>query len=272
MLTDRYESINKRTFRQAIVQLLESEYKILGSHRLLQMLAEDIEQLHKQYYPDTLKMEPGVICWRSQELGDGKLHYGKRTEQYKSKTIYLPLITCEDVDKRTVHKKGIRNDNYQRSDERELATMERIVWSAYDQGCPLTGSELSVLLNRSLSTIGKYIKKYYAENKDKTLPLRGYIIDSGSNPTHKGLICTLYERGVSEADIVLKTGHSIRSVSRYIKAYERVKLLLKKAMKTEEISRIVNIGQRVVKEYERIAFHFHPELENFRKKKSSRKT
>jgi hypothetical protein len=49
-LRDRYESINKRDFRSAILYLLENEYKILGSHKILQMLAEDIIDLHKEFY------------------------------------------------------------------------------------------------------------------------------------------------------------------------------------------------------------------------------
>ena len=41
---DRYESINKRNFHRAIINLLENEYKILGSRKILEMLADDIEE------------------------------------------------------------------------------------------------------------------------------------------------------------------------------------------------------------------------------------
>ncbi|MBM4159234.1 MAG: DUF1670 domain-containing protein, partial [Ignavibacteria bacterium] len=41
---------------------------------------------------------------------------------------------------------------------------------------------------------------------------------------------SLYEQGVSPADIVLRTGHSIDAVDRYIKHYEQVKKLIKKGM------------------------------------------
>ena len=43
---DRYESINKRNFRQAMMNLLEQEYKILGSRKIIELLTEDIRNLN----------------------------------------------------------------------------------------------------------------------------------------------------------------------------------------------------------------------------------
>jgi hypothetical protein len=120
-----------------------------------------------------------------------------------------------------------------------------------------------------LGVIGKYVKQYYAKNHEKTLPLRGYIYDQGSNPTHKALICTLWERGVSEADIAGRTNHHLKSVGRYLSHYRRVMELMKKKMTVEEIAHLIGIGKRVVLEYTRIATHFHPKLG---KKQTLRKT
>ena len=53
---DRYEAITKRTYKQAVVHLLETDYKILGSHRVLEQLSEDLEQLHQHYYGNAGKM------------------------------------------------------------------------------------------------------------------------------------------------------------------------------------------------------------------------
>ncbi|MBK8982866.1 MAG: DUF1670 domain-containing protein, partial [Ignavibacteria bacterium] len=54
------------------------------------------------------------------------------------------------------------------------------------------------------------------------LPLKGYVLDQGSLHTHKGIIISLYENGISPADIVLKTSHIQNAVDRYIKHYEQV--------------------------------------------------
>jgi hypothetical protein len=42
----------------------------------------------------------------------------------------------------------------------------------------------------------------YSEKMGGILPLKGYVLDLGSLPTHKGIIISLYEQGKSPADIV----------------------------------------------------------------------
>ena len=195
-----------------------------------------------------------------ESLEDQKITYGKRTEDYKAKTIYLPLVEPSDIDKRMRHHKGVRNDNWVQTDQREIQQAVRLLKSAYEQGTSLTISELAVMMNRSLTVIGKYVKQYYAAHPEETLPLRGYIYDQGSNPTHKALICTLHERGENEADIARKTQHRLSSVGRYIGHYTRVKQLMERGLASQEIAHIIGIGERVVLEYTRIANHFHPKL------------
>jgi hypothetical protein len=257
---DRFEALTKRTYRQAIVHLLETEYKIVGSHRILEALAEDVESLNREYYGDQTKMVPGILCWRTQSLEDQKITYAKRVEDYKAKTIYLPLIEQSDIELRMQHKPGPRTETLKQTDVRERAQMVRLLRSAYAQGTSLTISELAVLTNRSTSVIGKHIKQFYATHAEETLPLRGYIYDQGSNPTHKALICTLHERGENELDIARKTQHQLKSVGRYISHYTRVKQLMERGLDSRAIARILGIGERVVLEYTRIAVHFHPEL------------
>ena len=272
---DRFEALTKRSYRQAIVHLLETEYKIIGSHRVLEQLAADVESLNREYFGEQSKMAPGILCWRTQSLEDQKIAYGKRTEDYKAKTVYLPLVEMSDIELRMHHRKGVRNDNWVGSDLRERGQMVRLLKSAYEQGTSLTISELAVMMNRSLSVIGKHVKQYYATHPEETLPLRGYIYDQGSNPTHKALICTLHERGENEADIARKTQHQLKSVGRYISHYTRVKQLMERGLGNREIAHILGIAERVVFEYNRIATHFHPELAKkvtLRKSKKARST
>jgi hypothetical protein len=105
------------------------------------------------------------------------------------------------------------------------------------------------MMNRSLSVIGKHVKQYYATHPGETLPLRGYIYDQGSNPTHKALICTLHERGENEADIAKKTQHQLKSVGRYISHHTRVEQLMERGLTNREIAHILGIGERVAFEY-----------------------
>ena len=58
-----YASIEKRTFQAAVIHLLETEYRIVGSHRILKVLAEDIEALVAQFYPKAERLHSGDLIW-----------------------------------------------------------------------------------------------------------------------------------------------------------------------------------------------------------------
>ncbi len=114
------------------------------------------------------------------------------------------------------------------------------------------------MLNRSLSTIRKYLDAY--RNKTgEILPLKGYVLDQGSLPTHKGIVISLYEQGISPADIVLKTGHSQDAVDRYIKHYTQVKNLIRKNLDEKAIKEITGRSMKVVREYIKLYYDLNPE-------------
>ncbi len=255
---DRYESINKRNFHQAIVNLLENEYKILGSRKVLDMLADDIENLHREYYPASNQVAIGEIVFRTTKDDGQRQSYGKKTEDYAAVTVVLPLITKDDVERRIYYKKGDRNSNYKHREARDIETMVRLIKAAKAQGGLLSGAEISVLMNRSLSSIRKYLDAY-REKTGEILPLKGYVLDQGSLPTHKGIILSLYEQGISPADIVLKTGHSQDAVDRYIKHYTQVKKLIRKGMDEESIKEITGRTMKVVREYIKLNHDLNPE-------------
>jgi len=254
---DRYESINKRSFQQAIINLLENEYKILGSRKVLSMLAEDIENIHREYYPAVNQVGFGEIVFRTTKNDGQRQSYGKRAEDYAATTVVLPLITKEDVERRIYYKKGDRNSNYRHREVRDIETMVRLLKTAKEQGGLLSGAELSVLMNRSLSTIRKYLDAY-REKTGEILPLKGYVLDQGSLPTHKGIIISLYEQGISPADIVLKTSHSQDAVDRYIKHYTQVKKLMIKGLDEKAIKEITGRTIKVVREYIKLYNDLNP--------------
>ena len=259
---DRFASIEKRGFRAALLRLLETEYKIIGSHRVLSALADDIEQLQREYFPLRERLEAGTIAWVTTKKTVRKPSYGKKTEDYETVMVYLPLVTQEDLDKRVFVKVGTKNSNYQVNRERELVVLARLVKSAWEQDGMLSQAELCVLMNRSLSTMMKYVAEYEARYPNDPLPLKGYILDQGSRPTHKGIILNLYEQGVDPTDIAQRTNHGLDAVDRYIKAYERVKGLYKKSFSNAEIEKTTGLSKKVVAAYLSIAKHFHPQREN----------
>ena len=143
--------------------------------------------------------------------------------------------------------------------------MARLVKSAYEQGGLLSGAELSVLLNRSLGTIGRYLRIYHQRNQD-ILPTKGMILDQGSKPTHKASIINLYEQGYPEVDIARITNHSIEAVGRYIKSYKNVKLLMEKGFNLMETVRVSGMGRSTILQYKELVEIYHPELKDESKK------
>jgi hypothetical protein len=256
---DRYESITKRDFKTSLIRLLETDYKVLGSRKVLVMLADDIEQLHQEYFPQRNRLRSGDVVWQTTKDDGQRPNYGKKTEDYTVQTVILPLIRKEDVERRIYFKKGDRNSNYRHREARDIELMVRLLKSAKEQGGLLSGAELSVLMNRTVGTIGKYLKAYF-EKTGEVLPMKGYVMDQGSNPTHKGIIISLYEQGISPADIVLKTGHTQNAVDRYLKCYDQVLALTKKRHDAISITQITGRSLNTVRQYLRLVKDFHPTL------------
>lgn len=256
---NRYESIPKRSFRNAIIRLLEEQYKILGSHKVLAMVADDILRLHREFYPDVSKHSFGHIVWRTTGAQCKKPSYGTRVEDYDVKTVILPLVTDDDVENRIRSHYGTKGNHYDKQIDRDIAVMARLIKSAYEQGGLLSGAELSVLLNRSLSTIGKYMRLYHERNTD-ILPTKGIILDQGSKPSHKASIINLYEQGYPEVDIARLTTHTLESVGRYIRRYKNVKLLLEKGFNLMEIVRTTGMGRSTALQYRDLVCQYHPSL------------
>lgn len=256
----RYSSIPKRSFRNAVVHLLEEEYKMVGSHKVVNMIADDIMELHREFYPDVERKTFGHIAWRTTGVTHQKPSYGTKVEDYSVKTVLLPLVTEEDVERRIEGFYGSSgNENYKKQTERDIEVMARLVKSAYEQGGLLSGAELSVLLNRSLGTIGRYMTKYHETHQD-ILPTKGMVLDQGSKPTHKASIINLYEQGYPEIDIARLTNHTIESVGRYIKSYKNVKLLLEKGFSLMELVRVTGMGRSTIIQYRDLIYLYHEEL------------
>jgi len=255
----RYESIPKRDFQTAVVRLLEEEYKVIGSHRVIQMLAEDVMQLHQEYYPLTDRAQMGDIIWQTTKDDGQRQSYGKKTESYAVQTVILPLVRKEDINRRISYKKGKKNENYVLETDRDREQLVRLLKAAKDQGGLLSGAELSVLMNRSMTTIGRLLKEHF-HRTGEILPMKGYVLDQGSNPTHKAIIISLYEQGLSPLAIARKTDHTQGAVDRYLKAYEQVLQLVKKGHDANSVCQITGRTMQTIVQYLRLVKEFHPAL------------
>jgi hypothetical protein len=253
-----YASVEKRTFESALLHLLETEYALLGGRRILNLLVEDVVGLQEEFYPSLEGAGSGTLVWTCTADEGQKAQPGKRTEEYKTVTVKLPLVRGEDIRARTEKKAG-RGKTREVARERDKGRLARLAKAAVEQGGLLTLAELSVMLNLSYGLTGRYAQEW-AEEKGELLPLKGYRMDQGSRPTHKKEIVRLYEQGVAPPDIARETDHSLKSVERYLTDYERVKMLLKRGAEVEEIRTLTGLSRWVVVEYVELVRQYHPEL------------
>jgi hypothetical protein len=262
-LPDRYATVGRRDFRAALEHLLETEFKLVGSHRVIRLIAEAVVELQRQFYPAYEQLEPGTILWATTKAGEqAKVSWGKRSESYGIQMVRLPLVTKAEIETRMMPGPGRDpRDNRRKEFRRDTATLVRLVKAAAAQGGLLSGAELSVLMNRSLMKVHDYIRTYEQDTGDP-LPLKGYVLDMGSSPTHKGIICRKFEEGMSPPDIARATGHGLAAVDNYLGTYDRIKVLLKKAFDAPTICQVTGRAARTVAQYLVIVERFHPELMN----------
>ena len=260
-LSDRYATVGRRDFQAAVEYLLEAEFKLVGSHRVIRMIAEAVMELHREFYPESRRLEPGTLLWATTKAGEqAKVSWGKRAESYGIQMVLLPLVTKAEIETRMQAGPGRDPaDNRRKEFRRDQAMLVRLVRSAAQQGGLLSGAELSVLMNRSLAKIHDYIRTYEQETGE-ALPLKGYVLDMGSSPTHKGIICRKLEEGMSPPDIARATGHTLAAVDNYLGAYERVKVLLRKGFDVPTICQVTGKAARTIAQYLVIAEQFHPDL------------
>lgn len=253
-----YASIEKRNFESALMRLLLSEYGLAGGRRIALLLVEDVQRLIQEYYPDLGQAASGTLVWTCTADEGKKAEAGKRVEEYPTITLQLPLISPAELHSWS-EKCTPSQDRSQKAPHREREQVARLIQTAAEQGGLLTIAEVSVMVNRTYDQVMRYIQEWQTET-GQLLPLKGYRMDQGACPTHKGAITRLYEQGKEPPDIARETGHSLKSVERYLKDYERVKMLLRDRKTADEIGMLIGRGKTVVLQYIRIAQEFHPEL------------
>ena len=260
-LPDRYKTVGRRDFASAVEHMLETEFKLVGSHRVIRMMVERIMELHREFFPETKHQSPGTILWATTKAGEGaKVSWGKRAEDYGIQMVQLPLVTKAEIESRMVGGPG-RDPKQNRRKEfrRDMATAARLLKSAAEQGGLLSGAELSVLMNRTLNKVQDYVRTY-EEETGEALPLKGYVLDMGSSPTHKGIICRKFEEGMSPPDIARATSHGLDAVDNYLGTYGKIKMLLRKGFDVETICQVTGKAPRTVAQYLVIVETYHPTL------------
>jgi hypothetical protein len=63
MSNKAYIGSSKRTFDQAFIHEMETNYGFLNSKRMLRLLADDVQRLVDQFYPPVEHLRPGWMVF-----------------------------------------------------------------------------------------------------------------------------------------------------------------------------------------------------------------
>lgn len=252
-----YQGMTKRTFKQTLIHLLETDYGILGSQRVLELLTQDIEQLIESFYPPPERLAPGWMVLTGTKASGAKVRPGQGAGEHELVTLAWPVLLPEDIQELA--------EGGGQGEARNTWLQKRMVrLIEYGQAHPqgpvlLTQADLSAMLGMHETHVCILLQKA-RQQTGKALPTLGYYFDQGRRPTHKSEIIAWYEAGLDEAEITFRSGHSSDGVGNYIRGYERVILMLKRGTPLEEISFLLGMQPSLVQDYAKIIAVHHPEL------------
>jgi hypothetical protein len=255
-----YQGCGQRTFRQALIGMLEKSYRLLGSRRVLALLAKDIESMINEFYPQPKHLSSGWLVFTATRASEVTTYPGYEAGEHELATLSWPLITAEDI--QTLCQLPAGKAGRKAKDDLFKRRLLRLVEHGLDapQGAVLlTLADLSLMTGLSTVQVSQYLTEL-REETGKDLPTKGYHFDQGRRPTHKRQVIALYESGLDEAAIARRTSHSQTSVGHYIRDYERVKLLLSHDTLPAQIPTLAMLQPSVVQAYVELVAKYHPHL------------
>jgi Protein of unknown function (DUF1670) len=255
-----YVGTLQRSFKQAVIHLLETDYGLLGSGRVLSLLADDLQQLADQFHPLADHLQSGWLVFTGTKASGSKPHPGQSGGDHQLVTLAWPVLLPEDIQALADLPSG-----HEGRTTRSQLTRKRLVrlieygWQHPQGPVLLTTTDLGLMVGLTQSQVGGLLAQARQET-GQALPTKGYYFDQGMAPSHKAEVVALYEQGLDEANIARQTQHSPSSVGRYLRDYERVKVLMRRQVTTEEIAPLIGLQPGVVKAYVELIAKYHPEL------------
>lgn len=255
-----YASTAQRTFRAAVIHLLETEYGLLGSRRVLELLAQDLEALAEQFYPTAERIPSGWMVFTGTRASGKKARPGQRAVDYELVTLAWPVLLPEDLEQLAALPPGAEGIRARQTWlQRRLIRIVEYGWQHPEGPVLLTLADLGAMLNLSTARVSQLLTEARRAT-GKPLLTKGYYFDQGMRPTHKGEIIALYESGLDEVGIARQTGHAQASVGRYLRDYERVKLLLSHQVPVDRIPQCIGMQPNVARAYVELVSRYHPDL------------
>lgn len=236
-----YGPLQEKTLENNLILHLIENYGYSSKPKIAEAMVRDILSICNSFKKDSSSMDTGQILWPAVILKE-KHGNGKTLARTRTKNVVLTIVDDQDIKD---YSNGV-------SPKEVLSKrIARIASEAYSQKALLTQADIAVIFNISQATVSKLVREY--QNKtEKMLPLRGVVHDIGRSVTHKVKIISMHVANYSTRDIARATSHAPSSVDRYIKDFQRVKMLYGKEMPPAEIAYITSLSESLVSEYIKI--------------------
>ena len=228
-----------RNLINVLCNRFQERYRFLGGYEITRFIVEDILGVVEQYRRPLSEVRKGQMVWDGVEIEQGrKPGPGLSIKNTKIKPIILTVVSDDDI------KHLIEGVNPQ---EIRKNAIERMHKEAAKQGTTLNNIEIGLILKFGTTTIGRY-QKELEEETGILLPNRGRVHDLGRCVTHKAEIIRYKLQNYSQPEIKRRTNHSGESVDRYLRDYNRIKILRGKHS-PQEIALATGLSISLVKEY-----------------------
>ena len=228
--------LTKRTLSSLLLYKFLHEYGYDKGEVVAGAIVVDICAVVRDYFAKPEELEPGQLIYWCPHATE-RARKGKTMAHTKLVPVRLTVVAQEDIDAFVAGVPAL---------ERREIRVRRLAHEAFDQGGALSQVDLSLVTGYTDGGVSATVIRL--RKRGEVLPMRGYVADMGSWPTHKAAIIRLYLEGLTTPEIASRTYHAQKSVDRYIDGFERVRLLAAKH-EPEELPLLTAMTPNVVAQY-----------------------
>lgn len=236
-----YGPLQAKTLENSLILHLIENYGYNSKPKIAEAMIRDILSVCDSFRKDSSSLETGQMLWPAVLVSE-KHGNGKTLARTRTKNVVLSVVSDQDIKD---YSEGLKPKDI-------LAKrIARITTEAYSQGALLAQTDIALIFNITQPRVSQLVIEYQNQT-EKMLPLRGVIQDIGRSITHKVKIIKMHVSNYSTKDIARSISHAPSSVDRYIRDFQRIKMLYVKGMALAEIAYITSLSENLVSEYIKI--------------------
>ncbi len=155
----QYRGCAQRSFKNALINMLEKNYGLLGSRRVLALIVEDVKELIKTFYPPEKHLCNGWIVYTATRATDLKIRPGFSAGDHELVTISWPLLTDDDLAEMASLPSGkVGKTKKKNLDKKRILRLLEHGLEAEKGPLLLTLADLGLMTGISPQIITKYLK------------------------------------------------------------------------------------------------------------------